>query len=329
MDRRFKILSLDGGGVRGYLSILHLAKIEEYLLNENAINKTIGEKFDLIAGTSTGSIIAALLAIGNSANDILDIYKKDMEIIFSEKKWGPSAFYSKYSNKQLIDKAQNYFDDKKMNDTDIDLLIPSVSLDHAKSVMFRSDYLETNKNILISDAVIASCSAPTYFPAYKDKENLYYSDGGLAANNPSLLALLDALKFATPGNGRIQRKEAPTDISKIVLFSIGTGSAGSIPYKISSLGKILNVLNVNLLNGGYITWAKSLITLLMENQSSLVHEQVKQIMSIHDGSYIRIDPILKTHIALDDYKNTKLLTGYLKDNITDEDYYPELKRIFT
>ena len=83
LSNKFRILSLDGGGVRGYLTTLILENIEKQLNNQDGSTKPLGDYFDLIAGTSTGAIIGGLLATGKSAKEIKIIYEKDIKEIFS------------------------------------------------------------------------------------------------------------------------------------------------------------------------------------------------------------------------------------------------------
>src|SRR5947208_9525326 len=85
---KFRILSLDGGGTRGFLSANILKNIEGYLNHKTSDNQTIGQHFDLIAGTSTGGIIALALAVGMSAKDITRFYEENIPLIFnSPNKW--------------------------------------------------------------------------------------------------------------------------------------------------------------------------------------------------------------------------------------------------
>lgn len=82
-NQKMKILSLDGGGVRGYLTAMILENVEKQLNLRDRSNKPLGEYFDLIAGTSTGAIIAGLLAIGKNASEVRKIYEDDIKEIFS------------------------------------------------------------------------------------------------------------------------------------------------------------------------------------------------------------------------------------------------------
>ena len=84
MSEKFRILSLDGGGVRGYLTVMILENIEKQLNAKDGSDKPLGEYFDLIAGTSTGAIIGGLLAIGKKASEVRKIYENDIKEILDK-----------------------------------------------------------------------------------------------------------------------------------------------------------------------------------------------------------------------------------------------------
>jgi uncharacterized protein len=169
----FRILSLDGGGIRGVIGATLLAAIE------NRINQPLNEYFDLIAGTSTGSILAGAIAIGRSSQDIIDLYKHSSSIIFPYRnlfslqrlplllKYGLSA--PKFSNSGLIKVLQREFGDVRLIDIPRPrLLIVSYDTISRQAIIFKSwrqnpDY----GNLPLWEACVSSASAPTYFPAHK------------------------------------------------------------------------------------------------------------------------------------------------------------------
>ena len=118
---KFKILSLDGGGVRGYLTAIILSNIERALNQNNKEFVPIGKYFDLIAGTSTGAIIAGFLAIGKCANEIKDIYEKNIKEIFSDemKRFKFNIFKSQYKKDNLTKMANEYFQNKTFSKDDL------------------------------------------------------------------------------------------------------------------------------------------------------------------------------------------------------------------
>jgi patatin-like phospholipase/acyl hydrolase len=187
--KSFRILSIDGGGLKGIFAAHLLKRIEE------EYNIKWLESFQLITGTSTGSIIAAGLASGLTAEDILKLYKKHGELIFKKKhplKFG--IFSSKYNNNYLKNILKEIFGNKMMSDINIPLIIPATNIGTGSVIVFKSQYHKEfyrDKSIYLRDVVLASCSAPTYFDPYRIKEYLL-ADGGLWANNPALIAIIDA-----------------------------------------------------------------------------------------------------------------------------------------
>ena len=191
MNDNFKILAIDGGGFRGAYSAHVLYRLED----EFQINWQ--EDFGLIAGTSTGSIIAAGLACGISAAEISTFYKKHGQDIFQKRPlcW-KGIFASKYSTDKLRETLQQVFGDKKLSEIKTPLIIPSTDIGNGRVHVFKSQYHEDfkrDKNEKVVDAILASCAAPTYFDPYKVSHYIL-ADGGLWANNPSLVAIIDAKK---------------------------------------------------------------------------------------------------------------------------------------
>jgi len=330
MAEKFKILSLDGGGVRGYLTTLILENIEKQLNHKDKTQKPLGEYFDLIAGTSTGAIIGGLLAIGKSAKEIKTIYEKDIKEIFSTdmKREGKELFFkAKYKKDNLRIKASEYFGDRTFNDVITPLLVTSVDITTMTPRFYKSAY--STKNITrvdekLSSAIIASASAPAFFPI---EENLQHStnliDGGIVANNPSLVALVDAFSF-----------EKKPNAEDIVLLSIGTGKANEIPYDIESLRDGSTDWLVQINNQGLekhlgkksiakycrdfvyskiglreeeIKTINPLIEILMNSQSILAEFQTKFLMNQYKATYKRINPNLGIKIQLDEADKIELL----------------------
>lgn len=299
--KNLKVLSLDGGGVRGYLTVCILANIEKYLNKGKSEYIHLGKYFDLIAGTSTGAIIAGLLAVGKSAVKVKEIYEKDMQEIFSDEmknfefniKGLPLSFSSKYKKTNLEAKAKEYFKDKtfKRNDLVTSLLVTAVDITTAKPRFYKSDYFAKNSTRVdekLSDAIVASASAPAYFPLSKEIEySSYLIDGGVVANNPSLVALIDAIKL---------KKEKEYD--KVVLLSVGTGQVCEMPYDVEKLEDT---------QLGWISNNKAIIELLMNSQSKLAEFQTQFLANELNVEYKRLNPPLGVSVALDDAKKINVL----------------------
>ncbi|MDA8082816.1 MAG: CBASS cGAMP-activated phospholipase [Nitrospiraceae bacterium] len=222
-EKSFRILSIDGGGFRGVYSA-HLLNSIESKLNINLL-----DTFDLIAGTSTGSIIAAGIACSIPVSTILQLYKDHGRRIFCKRAhtrlpFISGLFASKYHNNALKEVLKNTFGDRTLGDIRKPLIIPSTDIGNGCVHVFKSKYDEgfvRDPDVLVRDAVLASCSAPTYFDPYKLKEYLLV-DGGLWANNPSLVAAIDA------------RKRLKIDLDRLKILSVGTGTVKQYyPQKVS------------------------------------------------------------------------------------------------
>jgi len=304
MSDKFKILSLDGGGVRGYLSIKILENTEKHLNNKDGQNIPIGKRFDLIVGTSTGAIIAGLLAIGKSAKDIRKLYENDIPVIFSnemQRNKFSRMIWSKYRPDALVQKAKSYFEEYTFEDVKTDLIVTSVDITTMTPRFHKSDFADKNRSRVdekLSNAIVASASAPVFFPVATDlihSESLI--DGGIVANNPSMVGIIDALTFERESKRGTQKPEGLEDI---LLLSIGTGAQTEIPYDLKPL-----------MNAGGIDWlvqfplgryqqSTPLIDILMASQATLVEFQAKTLLEKTSGVYRRINPKLGFKMKLDD-----------------------------
>lgn len=211
----FNILSIDGGGIRGVFPAHTLQCIQERL------GIDVFDYFDMIAGTSTGSIIAAGIACQKQPSEIVSLYRKHGAEIFGQKtkSWWPSkvkqGMHSKYENKNLKTILHNEFGDIKLGDIKKPLLIPATDIGHGGVHVFKSSYSNSftrDKNIAVKQAVLASCSAPAFFNPVK-VDNYFLADGGVWANNPALAAVIDA------------QYRLDIDIKDIRILSIGTGQS--------------------------------------------------------------------------------------------------------
>lgn len=183
-----KLLSIDGGGIKGVFAASFLAEVE------TKCNCRICDYFDLIAGTSTGGIIAAALACGIPARDILNLYLKNGEKIFKKKRSIPLT-NSKYDSEVLKEALTDVFEDKKIRDCQTRLLIPAFNLESRSVRVFKTPHssdLYFDKDLLLLDCILATTAAPTYFSPHV-MESGTFIDGGIGANNPSLIAVIEGL----------------------------------------------------------------------------------------------------------------------------------------
>ena len=199
--KRFRILSIDGGGIRGILPASILAEFEREYLGRNSA----GDYFDLIAGTSTGGIIALGLSIGLPASDILQVYSDYGEEIFPSPKppleglkrlWAKarSLAYYQYDREPLERELRRIFGARAFGDAQRRLCIPSFDGFTEVNIFktphhpdFKLDWREEMVTV-----ALATSAAPTYFSIYRDGQRRF-ADGGVWANNPVMVALVDAL----------------------------------------------------------------------------------------------------------------------------------------
>lgn len=203
-----RVLCLDGGGIRGIYSISILKSIEKEM------GKPIREIFDCIAGTSTGAIIAASIVLNFNTEQLLNDYLKFGKKIFTRQaKVG--IFKTVYSDKYLRRFLQQAFQNITLGEIDKPLLIPAVDMTNSQPFVYRASFPHSNtieeEQFKLWDAVLSSCSAPVYFPPNRIGKNYLSVDGGLWANNPSLVALTDCIHY-------FNKK-----IDDISILSIGTG----------------------------------------------------------------------------------------------------------
>ena len=188
-----RILSLDGGGIKGVFPIAFLAAIEE------EVRKPIGSYFDLIAGTSTGGIIAVGLGLGFTARELLSFYEelagqvfRGIRIFSSMRRIG----VSKYKQEPLRRALEGKFDDLKIGDSGRRLVIPSLNLETGEVYVFKTAHhprFRRDDREKAVDVALATAAAPTYFSAYRNAAGIPLVDGGLWANNPAGVAVVEAI----------------------------------------------------------------------------------------------------------------------------------------
>jgi len=285
-----KILTIDGGGIRGVYPAHILSRINEEL----GIN--FSEYFDLIVGTSTGAIIAAALSIDYPVSKIVKLYKEKGDEIFRKNKFGAFGFLAaKYDNRSLIKELKATFGDKTLSDTSTRLMIPATDIGNGQVYVFKSNYLDEfvrDKNTKILDAVLASCSAPAFFKPHLVKDYLL-ADGGLWANNPSLAALIET---AGKLNGSLQ---------DIKMLSIGTG-IGNRYYSVSKPNRLW----------GLVTgWkGKKLIDMILNLQSKSAQNMVG--LMLNRNQYLRINFEKEKPLSLDDIRSVSDLISVADHDFT-------------
>lgn len=287
----FTILSLDGGGVRGFLSATILANLESFLNQSRGEQLPIGARFDLIAGTSTGGIQALGLAYGLPASALAGFFETHSATVFSKR--DRAGFFARkfrpaYDAHKLRSALETVFPPTAtLADLKTDVCITSVSLQNAKPRLHKTDYLHRNparQSESLVDVALSTSAAPTYFPAHSSKHSSNLVDGGVCASNPAMIALVDALQFQRSSK---RGTKGPTDRAEIALLSVGTGESCAMPFDYKKLS-----------TGGELTWARPFYQVAIESQSELIHFQAKFFLT----HYLRVNPALKFQMALDDHE---------------------------
>ncbi|WP_208026308.1 patatin-like phospholipase family protein [Rhizobium leguminosarum] len=196
MDREekkpYRILSLDGGGAKGFYSLGVLAEIE------GLIGCRLCEKFDLVFGTSTGAIIASMIALGMSVEEIHDNYKSFVPEIMRLKK-------PEQKSAKLAELSEKVFGEAEFDDVKIAVGIVTTKWVIERPMIFKGSVDQAHRRkgtfkpgfgVKIGDAVQASCSAYPFFSpktvTTADGDEVTLVDGGYCANNPTLYAIADA-----------------------------------------------------------------------------------------------------------------------------------------
>ena len=234
-----RILALDGGGVRGILTLAILERMEALLRERSRTPDTfrLSDYFDLIGGTSTGSIIASGLALGLSAHELLELYRGLSSRVFRRPPWSFGIFGPRFSRRPLAAVLAEIIGDVTLGSDKIrtGLAIVTKRADNGsiwilhnnpRGRFFAASSAETggataNGDIPLASAILASTAAPTFFrPEFIKVNNLElgaFVDGGVSPHNdPSLhLLMLAALKGYNIG--------WPLGHERLMLASVGTG----------------------------------------------------------------------------------------------------------
>lgn len=260
-----RILSIDGGGIRGALALGFLARLET-LLRERHGNQAafrLSDYFDLIGGTSTGAIIATCLSLGMSVKEVQTLYTQLGGAIFGKKTAWFQRWRAKFSPQALESALHKTLKDRTLSSSDLltGLCIVTKRADTGSTWPLLNHpngaFYEHNKGILLRQAVRASAAAPTYFHPEQVEvgrgEFGAFVDGGVSMyNNPALLLFLIATLKGYPFHWQ-------TGEDQILLVSVGTGiSAPRFSIK--------QVMNNRMWN-----WARQVPDMLMRDASAQSH----------------------------------------------------------
>jgi hypothetical protein len=208
----YKILSFDGGGIRSVFTARLLARLEA----ENDLVRTA----DMIAGNSGGAIVAGALACGYNPVDIVIFFRQEGPVIFQDSLADDVGDLfdltgARYEESHRLDVFQRYFRETRLSDFERRIVIPAFDLGHHsgrwKPMSFHNFVNSRYKDLTVTEAVMASSAAQTYFPVYRLGDSKF-ADGGVWANNPSMAALTEALNSYRGGQ----------KLEDIVILNVGT-----------------------------------------------------------------------------------------------------------
>lgn len=268
----FRILALDGGGIKGAFSASVLATLEEL------IGEPVTRHFDLITGTSTGGILAIGLGMGLSPHEMLEFYRKRGPVIFpitrfygTQKRELLNWFKPKYSQEVLLKEITSaYFlngNVKVLGDSECRLVVPAYDAISGACHLFRTphhDLLKTDEFTNAAEVALATAAAPTYFSAAKIKNriaNLSYFDGGVWANCPVMAGIVEAVCYLG------------VSLDRIDVLSIGTTDE---PFTLKAFTEY-----------GKARWGKTIIDLLINAQVDATVRHAKQLVG--EPRFLRIN----------------------------------------
>lgn len=218
----YRILSLNGGGVRGLFQASFLTRLERRI-------GPLRERFDMIAATSTGALVGAGLAAGLPAEELEKLYRENARRIFRPRRVAWVRRGARYRTDPLRSVLKEYLDDRQLGELPIDILICASALNRYEGKVFtRSD-----ADVTLVDAALASAAAPTFFPPVVPAGYARgYIDGGLWANDPLPVAVAHAnralgiptaaIEALSVGTGRVPRGCTPEEAASMRTLSLDT-----------------------------------------------------------------------------------------------------------
>jgi uncharacterized protein len=256
-----RVLSIDGGGIRGLIPALVLTEVEK------RSGKRIWELFDLIAGTSTGGILACALCAPDPlpAEQLVALYEEEGPTIFDRSLWqrirsAGGLLDEKYDAGALDRALERFLSDKRLAETKPDLLVPAYNMGEPGPYFFKSRKArDEGEDFPLSEVARATSAAPTYFePAELSGEALV--DGGVFAANPAMCAFAEVMRFQPSAD--------------VFLLSLGTGQR----TRKRSFDQIEN--------WGLIEWAKPILDVVFDGVSDAVDYQLQH--ALDEGHYWRL-----------------------------------------
>jgi patatin-like phospholipase/acyl hydrolase len=318
--KKIRILSLDGGGIRGILPGVILNQLEQKIQKKTGDpERRLSDMFDFMAGTSTGGILTLAYLTPNKENrpkltaqEAVNIYLERGDEIFDVSFWqkiksGDGLTDEKYDASELEDALRDTFGELQLSNLLKPCIISSYDIRNAKPHFFKQ-HKSSDKiyNFKLKDVARATSAAPTYFETarIKNEAGTPYPliDGGVFVNNPSLVAYSEvrSMKFEAIAH-------APS-AKDMMIVSIGTGSVSkSYAYKKAK-------------NWGVVGWIKPIIEIMMSGNSQTVDYHLKQIFGTLDAKdqkdYHRLEPKIITADIEMDNASLENLKNLEKDALT-------------
>jgi patatin-like phospholipase/acyl hydrolase len=326
MSKKVRILSIDGGGIRGLIPAVILADLERRIQDETGNKQAkLADYFDMIAGTSTGGILTCFYLMLSDdkescryfAKDAISLYKEHGKTIF-KKKINVGALSkilgSLYSHTGLESLLSEKLGTVKLSEIKKSCMITAYDISKRKAVFFTAPLRkkkkeeEEEKDYLLKDIARSTSAAPTYFEPSKiesvDKTTAYLIDGGMFANDPTMCALAEVRKHRFPNCSK-------PNFEDMYVVSIGTGKVDK-SYEYDKARK-----------WGLARWIAPLIDILMSSSAEVVSYQVNKLFEAVKCPlcYVRIEPELKpANPEMDDVSATNISNleqagvNYIKGN---------------
>jgi uncharacterized protein len=273
VSKPFRILSIDGGGIRGIIPATVMAEIER------RTGKHIAELFDLIAGTSTGGLLAlgAVKSLRDPATDALYIHYSAADMVTLYEMEGPRIFYrapwrilntvgglldEKYPSENIEGVLNEYFGDSLLSESMADVIVPAYDIETREPIFFKSRKARNNTedDCRMWQVARATSAAPSYFePALIHSADVSHAlvDGGVIANSPAMCAYAEARKHYAHA-------------SDIMLVSLGTGD----------LTRRIPINDAR--NWGLAEWLAPLFSMMFDGMADSVNYQLTQLLPHYD-----------------------------------------------
>lgn len=322
--KKYKILSIDGGGIRGILPAMILQEMECRLrVRTGNPQARIADYFDMIAGTSAGGMLACSMLYKHDGKKMdcstaVSLFESGGPRIFKKNGFNQlrRMFDAMYPAKNIEAVLAEVFGESQLSESDTEGLITAYDITNREAVLFDTDSAQrdANRDYRLADIARATSAAPTYFPVAEVTSmggtNKCLVDGGIYANDPSLCAIVEAKKKIWKETNRAPK------IHDMYVVSIGTGRVSK------------SYLYEKAKGWGLISWALPVIDILQSSGAEVISYQVRKLFEAEEcqNQYVRLTPeIGNASDEMDDgsIKNIQALKesalNYIKTHSTELD----------